>query len=221
MNPKKIDILTAFQKDVLKALAQESFFKDFYLTGGTALAALYLCHRHSEDLDFFTENPQAVVRIHPLVKRLAQHIEAQIELGRRFETLFECSLVNKKGERLEMDFALDMPGRLAPLKMLKGFKIKVDNPLDIACNKLSALYERSEAKDFIDIFFIDQQLFKLEDLISKARRKYGDLDTYGLAMAFLKIKGITWWPRMVRPFDRKKVRQFYLSHAKRLAQGFA
>lgn len=28
----------------------------FYLTGGTALSRYYLNHRHSDDLDFFTNN---------------------------------------------------------------------------------------------------------------------------------------------------------------------
>lgn len=29
--------------------------KQFYFTGGTALSAIYLHHRESEDLDFFSE----------------------------------------------------------------------------------------------------------------------------------------------------------------------
>ncbi len=52
MAPK---ILNSFQQNFIKLLVKNRYFKDyFYLTGGTALAAYYLHHRYSEDLDFFS-----------------------------------------------------------------------------------------------------------------------------------------------------------------------
>jgi len=49
------EILNKNQKILLEYFSKEDFINDFYLTGGTALAAFYLNHRYSEDLDFFTE----------------------------------------------------------------------------------------------------------------------------------------------------------------------
>ena len=50
-------ILTNDQVAVLKAVGQNTHLaKQFYLTGGTPLAAFYLHHRYSEDLDFFSES---------------------------------------------------------------------------------------------------------------------------------------------------------------------
>ena len=49
-------ILSANQQKTLSRIAgEQSLAKHFYLTGGTALAAYYLNHRLSEDLDFFSE----------------------------------------------------------------------------------------------------------------------------------------------------------------------
>ena len=49
-------ILTDNQSQILNTLATDSnFSKNFYLSGGTALAEFYLHHRLSEDLDFFSE----------------------------------------------------------------------------------------------------------------------------------------------------------------------
>jgi len=49
-------ILTQKQSAFLDKIGHNDFFvKNFYLTGGTALAAFYLRHRHSEGLDFFSE----------------------------------------------------------------------------------------------------------------------------------------------------------------------
>ncbi|MCZ7666433.1 MAG: nucleotidyl transferase AbiEii/AbiGii toxin family protein [Chloroflexi bacterium] len=45
--------MTSFQKELLKVIGRSSLGDNFYLTGGTALAAFYLQHRFSEDLDFF------------------------------------------------------------------------------------------------------------------------------------------------------------------------
>lgn len=56
---KPPEILTPLHKRVLDALfAEEAFAGAFYLTGGTALAAFYLKHRHSDDLDFFTNGAE-------------------------------------------------------------------------------------------------------------------------------------------------------------------
>ena len=48
--------LTSRQQAVLKLIGSEpDLAGQFYLSGGTALAAFYLKHRYSEDLDFFSE----------------------------------------------------------------------------------------------------------------------------------------------------------------------
>lgn len=52
----KMEILSQLQKEFFVEIARIAYLKDtFYLTVGTALAAFYLQHRYSEDLDFFTE----------------------------------------------------------------------------------------------------------------------------------------------------------------------
>jgi len=48
------DILTPKQLEFLEFIQGEpQIIKRFYLTGGTPLAAFYLKHRLSEDLDYF------------------------------------------------------------------------------------------------------------------------------------------------------------------------
>ena len=55
-------VLTEGQKAFLSHFGKSPLCKIFYLTGGTALAAFYLQHRFSDDLDFFTE--EEVSRAH-------------------------------------------------------------------------------------------------------------------------------------------------------------
>src|SRR3989344_428230 len=49
------ELLSSLQKITLAEFAR-SPLKKFYWTGGTALAAVYLQHRYSQDLDFFTQD---------------------------------------------------------------------------------------------------------------------------------------------------------------------
>ena len=50
-------ILTNKQLQIIKFLSKNNFFSNsFYFTGGTALAEIYLNHRLSEDLDFFSDD---------------------------------------------------------------------------------------------------------------------------------------------------------------------
>ena len=46
-------ILTNEQKLALELISYEPNLKNFYLSGGTALAEYYFQHRLSDDLDFF------------------------------------------------------------------------------------------------------------------------------------------------------------------------
>ena len=208
------------QAALLRRLAEHPAFHDFYLTGGTALSAFYLYHRYSKDLDFFTEVPQGVVRIIPVVEEIAKAMDLQVAFGRRFETLFECSLVRSAEEKVELDFALDLPGRLLPVKPGQALGMALDNPLDISCNKVSALFERSEPKDFVDVFWITRTLFPIDELLNKTRQKYPYLDDYGLAMAFFKVRSVEKLPHMILPLNIAELRQNFLDHASRLTRVF-
>lgn len=213
-------VLTSFQTLLLKTLAKTSVFGDFYLTGGTALSAFYLEHRYSDDLDFFTEVQQGIARAEGEIQKVAESLGVKLSWGRRFQTLFECVLENSEGEKLELDFALDMPNRLQPIQSGKALGMDLDNSLDIACNKLSALYDRQESKDFVDIYFILQKLFNFGDLWREACQKYPSLDLYGLALAFYKVKGIEKLPRMIKPITLDTLKSFFIRKAAELSEDF-
>jgi len=56
-------VLNSSQDAFLRAFARSSLQSNFHLTGGTALAAFYLQHRYSEDLDFFTGDEAVFARV--------------------------------------------------------------------------------------------------------------------------------------------------------------
>lgn len=78
--------LTPLQRRFLDAFSKTELTKDFFLTGGTALAHFYLQHRLSEDLDFFAEVPGAVTRVHPILDSIANALSGSLKVRREYET---------------------------------------------------------------------------------------------------------------------------------------
>ena len=81
-------ILTNIQEKVIKAIAEEPAFKNFYLSGGTALAACYLFHRFSDDLDLFIFEEPDRVFLHSFAEKLKEIIRAE-EV--RYEKVYDRS----------------------------------------------------------------------------------------------------------------------------------
>lgn len=204
-----MQILTEFQEKLLKEFSASSLRKDFFLTGRTALSAFYLRHRYSEDLDFFTEVPQGVRRAAPVLKELAAGLSASLEIRRSFDTFTEALITSAAGELIILHFAEDAPYRFKPLIFNVEFQIYIDNLLDIACNKFSALFDRHEMKDFVDIYFIDKEAVRFEEVYAQAKTKHIGIDSYWLAQALRYINDLTLLPKMIKPLELEELRNFF------------
>jgi predicted nucleotidyltransferase component of viral defense system len=211
-----MEILTPLQRQVLTAIGQTPLARSFYLTGGTALAAFYLHHRYSVDLDFFTADPTVIIRVPSMMQEIGQQLGLEITFTRTLDTFLECFLRSQEDERVQMDFAQDTPYRLEPTHLDETFQINVDNLTDIACNKLSALFDRAEPKDFVDIYFLCQEAFSFEQLTKLARQKHVGLDDYWLAVALRRVEQVEFLPRMIKPLSLGKLKTFFLDQASEL-----
>ena len=115
-----MDLLTPLQRRLLREIGQSPLRDEFFLTGGTALAALYLHHRYSVDLDLFTENPTAVAQVPPTMQEIASRLGLEITFTRTLGTFLEAFVASPDGERVEFDFAQDSPYRLEPTRLDPG-----------------------------------------------------------------------------------------------------
>ena len=101
-----MDILTPFQSAFLKAFSQSPLNDRFYLTGGTALAAFYLQHRLSEDLDFFTADSAAVRDVPDAMERLAQALHCRLRVERSLPSFFDGDIIPNEGPPVKIDFRI-------------------------------------------------------------------------------------------------------------------
>jgi len=112
---------------------------------------------------------------------------------------------------LKVEFTKYPFPRLAPLQKKDG--ILVDSLLDIATNKLFALFDRNEPKDFVDLYFL-LQIFTLDTLVKGVHKKFDfAIAPLTLGSELLKVRHLTMMPRMIIPLTREELISFFEKEA--------
>ena len=210
LTPKQLNFLELVQQD-------KQITKRFYFTGGTALAEFHLQHRLSEDIDLFTEAEevnQSVVLA--FLKRISPKLSLVKISKKQFLGLFSFILHFEDGEELKVDFNYYPFPRIE--KGLKYKNLDVDSIYDIATNKVHTIMHRSRGRDYVDLYFIMQiHSYTLEKLISDAKAKFDwHIERADLASQFMRVIDLDDLPKMLVPFDRKKMEKFFLNEARKL-----
>lgn len=206
-------ILTDEQKKIIAAVSQEPNLADVYLSGGTALAAYHLNHRISDDLDFFSFEELEKIFLHGFTEKLKSIIGAD---SVRFERLYDRNQFFYKfnSEELKVEFS-KYPFYQLENPMIKD-GIKIDGLRDIAANKLMALLDRFDPKDFVDLYFIFKKI-KLADVRADAEKKFGiKIDDIFLGGEFAKVKRIEALPKMIKKITVEELKIFFAETAKEL-----
>ena len=147
-SPVQQTVFDSFAKD--KNLSQK-----FYFTGGTALSAVYLHHRESEDLDFFSESDFDNDGIIKFIDNIASLINtrSRVTLKERVR-IFEL-VDDDKNLVIKIDFGYYPHSRLKKGKRLQG--VDVDSLIDISANKITTILQRTDIKDFVDLYYLLKQ----------------------------------------------------------------
>lgn len=208
-------ILTKTQKTALAFVANEPALADFYLTGGTALAAYYLGHRHSDDLDFFTFTPPDARSLHAVANRIKEAVGARSTKFERLHDRYQFFFLIGKTE-LKVEFAHFPFPQLTKPKRVRG--LRVDSLRDIAANKLMALIDRFDPKDFVDLYFLIKKE-KLDAILKDTQKKFGvTIDPIFLGGELAKARRIEALPKMYKPLTTKTLKAFFATRAKALRQ---
>jgi len=127
----------------------------FYLTGGTALSRFHFNHRYSDDLDFFVNNnPKFQDDINRIIRAIAGH-GLKYAVEKKDEAF--CRLTIE--DILKVDFVNDVPSYYGAVEIrAAGPFSRIDNPLNILANKITAFSDREEAKDISDIWIISKRM---------------------------------------------------------------
>lgn len=182
-----MQILTPLQTKILNLFAGLNEKDNFYLTGGTVLSACFLKHRKSYDLEFYTNNEEIII---PFIKKLEislteEQLKVQRLRGMRAASGF---YVESEEEALIVSFSEDSPSRFEqPTETSEIPGIRVDSFIDIATNKILALFERAELEDYIDLYFLAKERFSKKELLEKTAIKEPAFDLYWFGIALARI----------------------------------
>ncbi|OGM54298.1 hypothetical protein A3F62_03000 [Candidatus Woesebacteria bacterium RIFCSPHIGHO2_12_FULL_44_11] len=210
-------ILTLEQNLVFGKLAESKYLTgNFYFTGGTALSEVYLKHRESVDLDFFSQGEFDTQTVFNEITGIARKLGIKLKPQRIENThIFLFEFLNKV--QLKVDFALYPHKQLGKASQYGGFE--VDSKLDIAVNKLLLVgSQRREVKDYVDLYFLLNE-FTVWDLIEGVKTKFGvKLEPFVLASDFLAVENFDFLPKMLKLLKLSELKKFYINLSGDLGQ---
>jgi hypothetical protein len=154
------NILSAEQHDLLPFI--QSFKKEYYLVGGTAIA-LQIGHRQSIDFDLFK---MANVQQNKIDKRLS-------EFNLPYQLLFaDAQSFHILANDVKLTF-FQYPFKILTKKTFS--EIKMPDLLHLAAMKAYALGRRAKWKDYIDLYFILKDYHSLQEISDKTQEIFGSL----------------------------------------------
>lgn len=210
-------ILTVRQQKALHFFSESTLAQKFYFSGGTALAEYYLHHRLSDDLDFFTSTDVDLRSIRSFVTALSTELQAKSTEYTKTHDRYLFFLKFGKGD-LKLEFTKYPFARLG--RRVKHDEILVDSLRDLSANKLMALLDRFDPKDFVDMYFIlKKRSFKAvrADAQEKFKMK---LDPLFIAAEFAKVRRVVALPHMLAPLIIEQLKTFFEKQIKELGGGF-
>ncbi len=197
MNGKSWDKIYQLQDRLLDIIF--SIDNSFYLTGGTALHRFYYNLRVSYDLDFFSSSTETfydeIVNI--LQKLLDEKIEYKI-----ISKVKDFSRILIEDD-LQIDFVNDRVYRYGKSNIINRFRI--DNIENILSNKVCAIIDRDEEKDFFDLFAIAKNhSFNWENIFNICNKK--QIVEKEVFVERIKSFPLIWLEkiRLIQPFEIHK-----------------
>jgi len=175
------------------------------LAGGTALA-LQIGHRMSLDLDFFTTTMFDVESVISAIRTTGQHFSVLAE----GEGQIAMDIEGVKFSLFHYDYPfLDKPARH------QG--VNIASILDIAAMKIIAISQRGTKRDFVDMYFILQNIpfFKVaEHMVRRFGKERINPILIGKALTYFADADPNPEPEYIKKVKWEKIRTFFKQHAK-------
>jgi predicted nucleotidyltransferase component of viral defense system len=146
------------QRNVLLDIISNKTIEDlFFLTGGTALSVFYLHHRKSNDLDLFTLASIDIPEIDFIFKT---------EFGGKYSKIKESNnFLSVLIDNTKVDLVIDPLSNKENRERIQfenNHSLMIDNISNIISNKLCTMVSRSEPKDFLDFYYLNEKIADID-----------------------------------------------------------
>ena len=198
---KNLDCLLPKTKNLLLKLITNCEFLDKYvLVGGSALA-LHLCHRKSEDLDFFTFNDD---------------FDKQ-EILRYIQSFDNKEIINQTDEQI--DILLDgvkvtfFNAKWEFLRPQKIEKFNLSSIEQISAMKVNTLFLRATYRDYYDLYFLAKSGISLKEMFEYSKYIVEGLTFKLFSIALVYIDDIEddniGYLEPTKQISKEKIRDFF------------
>ena len=125
-------------------------------------------------------------------------------------------LTFRDGNKLKVDFCYFPSERIERGTVWQG--LQVDSLYDIAVNKFNTIATSPRGRDYVDLYMILQKNnWPIERIRKDSVAKHGiSRDDIHLSRQFLRVVEFEDLPKLLVPFNKKVMYDFYLSLAKQL-----
>jgi len=192
---------------LLKMVDECSFLNKYVLVGGSALA-LYVCHRKSEDLDFFTYEDSFDK------KEIFDYIQG-----------FENKEVLHQSDE-QIDLLLDgvkvtfFNAKWAFLKPQKVEKFNLASLESISAMKVNVMFLRAKYRDYYDLYFLVKEGMSLKEIFEHSTNIVEGINFKLFAIALLYIDDIEddniEYLEPVERISKEKIRDFFQAKLDRI-----
>jgi hypothetical protein len=185
-----------------------------HLGGGAALAGVYLGHRTTGDIDLFVHDAEDMRALVGLLPAAAADAGIGVTLLRDVGHLVRAQLAAQDGSSVEVDVVHEPVADIAPPPPpVEG--ILVESLTDLRASKLTCILSRSEPRDLVDLYFLDQAGFPPEKDLDAALRKDAGIDPGVLAWLLARFPTRP-LPMMLEPLTADQLEEFRDALAERL-----
>jgi hypothetical protein len=177
-----------------------------HLGGGAALAGAYLGHRTTGDIDLFCHDEEDMRALVGLLSSAAADARVDVTVLRDVGHLVRAQLEASDGNRVEVDVVHEPVSDIStPPPPIEG--VIIESLTDLRANKLTCILSRSEPRDLVDLYFLDQAGYPPEKDLEIALRKDAGIDPGVLAWILAQFP-IHPLPVMLEPLTTEQLKQF-------------
>jgi Nucleotidyl transferase AbiEii toxin, Type IV TA system len=177
-----------------------------HLGGGAALAGVYLGHRTTGDIDLFVHDAEDMrVLVGLLPAAAAAAAASDCSLIRDAGHLVRARLESRDEQSVEVDLIHEPVADVAPPPKIEG--IEVESLADLRASKLTCILSRSEPRDLVDLYFLDQAGYPPARDLDLALRKDSGIDPGVLAWLVAQFPTSP-LPPMLQPLTSDQLARF-------------
>lgn len=193
-------LLPNTKKLLLQMIDECTFLNDYVLVGGSALA-LYLCHRKSEDLDFFTYDDKFdKKKIFDYIQNF-QHKEILHQTNEQIDVLINGVKVTFFNAKWEF------------LKPKKIEKFNLASLQSISAMKINVMFLRAKYRDYYDLYSLLKYGLTLKEMFKYSQDIVQGLNFKLFAIALVYIDDIEddniAYLEPIESLSKEKIRDFF------------